>query len=380
MYNSTIIFNKIRETLRYYHNIEISFELYNGIEVFPHYNIIEPLCNSNIKYVIKYNKGLDYILKLYNVGILNGFDIGKILYHYILFNAFLESNDYDNAQKQLSLFSIAKTEFMTKGYRLTVDTDNLEIFIQKFFIMLHEAVHCVLFKESKDKETCFHDTIEYLREISEYEASLNISNDDILNHKSFKKNINALIPDNLSSHLRVYAQKYLKDEIKLKLKDLFIDEIVDDRHFLEEATCDRLAWLYIMNAIKEDINNEENEFIQIHNYMLVALYAMGFNENIQAMIIPHLRETHIYDAHKTVIRHKSFQRLLEFRLLHRLLPYSPYSYLNERVTAIHKSFMYYAVKDEYFNILTHYTHNQFIQNQKLYMDIKANMQQVISQS
>lgn len=55
MFETDIIFEKIKKTLCLYNNLDVSFRQIKDVNLFPSYDIIESLQSGAISYEIKYN-------------------------------------------------------------------------------------------------------------------------------------------------------------------------------------------------------------------------------------------------------------------------------------------------------------------------------------
>lgn len=219
MFETDIIFEKIKKTLCLYNNLDVSFRQIKDVNLFPSYDIIESLQSGAISYEIKYNPRIDYVLKLYNLALFYDIDVSEILYHYVLFNAYIECNDYSNAEKHLNSFIVAKNKI--NKFNISVNSEeSCNVFIQKYFILLHEAVHCLLIKDSNNRNLYIQDTIKYLREVSDFGSSFGILNNDMINHPSFQKHIDALIPEEFPDEFKIIYGNYIKENFISKRDEL----------------------------------------------------------------------------------------------------------------------------------------------------------------
>lgn len=377
MFETEIIFEKIRKTLSTYNNLELSFRQLRDVKLFPSFDVIESLNTGMITYEIRYNPRIDYVLKLYNLALFNNLDISNALYHYILFNAYIECDDYVNAEKQLNHVIDAKVELDKLNLSLTSDEEACDTFIQKYFMLLHEAVHCVLIHESNNSNIFIDDTIRYLKDVSDFESALEISNDDIINHPSFKKHIEAIIPKEFPEELKNKYENYYTETFISKQDELSIGNLINNEHFLEEVTCDRLAWIHIMNLCKSEVT-ELSELIEIHNRIISALYIMNFNESTIQSITPGFREKYIYPSHFINIRHKALKRLLEFRLLNNNLSKSPYKGLDQRIELIFRGFIRNMEVHNDESILSQYDMTNTKRNKVIYSRLNSIMEKLLS--
>lgn len=377
MFETEIIFEKIKKTLRTFNNLELSFKQQKEVKLFPCFNVIESLHTGMICYEVRYNPRIDYVLKLYNLALFNDLDISNVLYHYILFNAYIECDDYVNAEKQLNYFIEAKVELDNLRVPINSDEEACNIFIQKYFMLLHEAVHCVLIQESHNSNIYMEDTVRYLKEVSDYESSLEISNEDIINHPSSKKHIDAVIPQEFPEELKKIYENYYTKTLISKIDELYIGDLISNEHFLEEVTCDRLAWTHIMNMCKSEVT-ELSELIEIHNRIIAALYIMSFNESTLQSITPGFREKYTYPSHFINIRHKALKRLLEFRLLNQNLAKSPYKDLDQKVELIFKGFIRNMGKYDDVSNLSIYGSAKAKRDREIYSKLNKTMEELIS--
>ena len=377
MFETEIIFEKIRKTLSTFNNLELSFRQLKGVQLFPSFDVIESLNTGSISYEIRYNPRIDYVLKLYNLALFNNLDISNALYHYILFNAYIECDDYVNAENQLNHVIDAKVELDKLNVSITSDEEECDTFIQKYFMLLHEAVHCVLIHESNNRNIYIDDTIRYLKDVSDFESALEITNDDIINHPSFKKHIEAIIPKEFPEELKNKYENYYTETVISKQDELFIGYLINNEHFLEEVTCDRLAWINMMNLCKPE-ETELSELIEIHKRIIAALYIMSFNESTIQSITPGSREKYIYPSHFINIRHKALKRLLEFRLLKNNLSKSPYKSVDQRIEMIFRGFIRNMGIHNDVSILSQYDTTSTKRNRAIYSRLNSTMEELLS--
>lgn len=377
MVETEIIFEKIKKTLNTFNNLELSFRQLKEVKLFPSFDVIESLHTGVIRYEVRYNPRIDYVLKLYNLALFHDLDISNALYHYILFNAYIECDDYANAERQVNYFIEAKIDLDKLNLSITSEEVACDTFIQKYFMLLHEAVHCVLIQESNNSHIYREDTIRYLKEVSDFESSLKISNEDIINHPSFKKHINAVIPQEFPEELKKMYEIYYTENFISKIDELYIGDLISNEHFLEEVTCDRLAWTHIMNMCKSG-ENELSELIEIHNRIIAALYIMSFNESTLQSITPGIRDRYIYPSHFINIRHKALKRLLEFRLLYQNLSKSPYKELDQRIEVIFRGFNRNMGRYNDLSILSQYDIKSTKRNRATYSRLNNMMEELIS--
>lgn len=311
--NYNHIFQQITESLHHYYRLDVSVKTANGSNLFPEHQTSK--FNGVTSYTIRFNPKVKTILSLYNRAMSDGEDIGETINLYTLFHAFLELNDYTNARKYLDAFckEIDRLNLTHRSSEIQNEA-NVQILIQIYFLLMHEAFHTIFKHSSTTKSQAFDTTRELLRDIkTELDDQLShISNKELLAHPKTQTHLSALIPSSLPQQEQKHMEAQLRKELEVHpYSTEYIDRLLngEDEVLLEEMTCDRQAWLNLLSIFQEeDISAED--ILLIHKQIFVVFCAMDFNFNLQSQYRPSCRNKYEYNGSRVVLRHKAFKTLL----------------------------------------------------------------------
>lgn len=307
------IFRQIADSLHHYYGLHVTVKIAYGADLFPKYNAVTT--DGNITYIIWFNPKVETILSLYNRAMSDGEDIGEAVNRYMLFNAFLELDDYISAERQLNVFR-QELDRLSLTHRTSETQKEAEgqILLQIYYILLHEAFHIIFKHSTESKAMAMATTHELLCDMKDEltdQLSL-ISNEELLSHPKTKEHLSALIPTSLPQEEREEMEAQLRKEMESHpYSTEYIDLLLhgEDEVLVEEMTCDRQAWLNLVSMIQDDGTTPE-DLLELHQWIFVVFCAMDFNHNLQAQYRPSLHVKYEYDGRRVVFRHKAFKTLL----------------------------------------------------------------------
>lgn len=307
------IFQQITNSLHHYYGIHVTVKIIHGANLFPKYNAVTT--DNTTNYIIWFNPKVDTILSLYNRAMSDGEDIGEAVNRYMLFNAFLELDDYINARRQLNAFHQEVNRLNLIHHTPEAHNEAKgQILLQIYYILLHEAFHIIFNHSPELKEMAIATTFELLNDMKiEIIDQLSlVSNEELLSHPKTKEHLSALIPPSLPQQEREEMEAQLHKELENNpYTTEYIDDLLhgQDEVLLEEMTCDRQAWLNLVSMIQDDGVTSE-DILELHQYIFVVFCAMDFNHNLQSQYRPSLYVKYKYDGRRVVFRHKAFKNLL----------------------------------------------------------------------
>lgn len=283
------------------HGIEISVDEKFKPDFFPN---VEKFEGDN-QLTLKYHRNEETLLTLYNAVSLYCTESYMSVIHYMLFYAFLERHDYDNATNQLELF---RNE-ISNNY-IQRDEDCLSL--QMLFTLLHEMYH-ILFHHSPDLKD---EAIKLIRkiikelkdEMSDFWATID---DDTQNRmkNELEEHIDTMIPKSLLLN----AQKTMAAEIRAnaetnRLMPSDYERVINDAdgELSEELACDMYAWFFIMQELKNQ-NADEQEIIDANKLVFVALTSMQFNTWVLNKTFRPNAIHNAYNGKEIVIRQSVFK-------------------------------------------------------------------------
>lgn len=293
------------------YELDIHLEKMYGTDFFPQTHVKQE--NGEFDYVIRYNKSLEVLLKLYNAVLLNDNDTSQAIIEYVLFFSCLETDEYVKAEKHLNAFQ-------TELAKLTIehiDENEEQIATQVLFVLLHEAYHVVFRYKPEVRLKALSSEQDRLADIQAEWADISqtMTSNEIVSHPEILKRIRNLRSSMLSKNERDELEQILSRNMKWLEADDF-EAILQRKEdaFLEELACDNYAWTYIMELMKSENASFETK-LQLHNYMFAALNAMDFDHAFHSWYIPVKHNYIHYDGKKVIIRHKSFKSLVRHFLL-----------------------------------------------------------------
>lgn len=307
------IFQQIANSLHYYYGLHVTMKITHGANLFPKFNAVTT--NGTTTYTIWFNPKVETILALYNRAMSNNEDIGEAVNLYMLFNAFLELDDYPSAKRQLNAFR-QELNHLNLTHRTPEAQEEAkgQILLQMYYILLHESFHIIFKHSPESKAMAMETTRELLRDMKDEltdQLSL-ISNEELLSHPKTKEHLSALIPPSLPQQEREIMEAQLRKELELHpYSTEYIDNLLngDDDVLLEEMSCDRQAWLNFVSMVQDDGATPE-DILQFHQWFFVVFCAMNFNHNLQSQYRPSLNVKYKYDGNRVVFRHSAFKTLL----------------------------------------------------------------------
>lgn len=305
--NFDAIVQLVVKSLNDQHKIDVKFQERYGEEFFPENDSPIEGCSSYT--TINYNRRAEVLLSLYNLALFDGNNTAKAISHYVLFHIFSGLLNYDNAEVHLHAFQQelkkVRSLHMMKEREEMIDT-------QILFTLLHEAYHILFQYDSSLKMQAFETEKSRMQDIqTELSEALNlITFKELISHPKIVARTKSLIPSSLNPK----TQQDMQAEMLRALFENFItpedyNPIIsgENFHFLEELTCDRMAWLYIIELLKTSKSQHE-EICKTHLWLYVTLNAMQFDWVLNTMYSKQ-KHSRIYKPKEFVIRQKSFKTL-----------------------------------------------------------------------
>lgn len=360
------LFQQFTESLHHYYGLHINVKFNYGANLFPKFNAVTT--DGITTYTIWFNPKVETMLSLYNRAMSDNEDIGETINRYMLFNAFLELDDYNSAERQLDAFR-QELDHLTLAHRtLEAQKDaNGQILLQIYYILLHETFHIIFKHSPESKVMATATTHELLRDMKDelIDQLSHISNEELVSHPITDEHLSALIPPSLPQQQREALKAQLRKELELEpYSTEYIDNLLqgEDEVLLEEMACDRQAWLNFVSELLDDDTTPE-DILQLHQWIFVVFCAMDFNHHLQSQYRPSLAVKYKYDSRRVAFRHQAFKTLLRqyYPDSHRLIT-TQYLDLNKGFEAIFRTSILGIFKYQ----------NEFVLLHQIYQD-KSNL-------
>lgn len=272
--------------------MEVTVDEMHGSDIFPE-NVTSEAGGKN-EYVIRFNDNVDVLLALYNRLMMDKIDTGKAIIEYVLFQACMVRENYslaqtclDNFKNQLATLTISKMddEMAKNQYEL--------ICSQIYLLLIHEASHLLFTHRPTTKEAEMLQTKELLQDMKEDLDSFRNQDDGSRGLMGLVMRIGKKILERTS-----YNVKYLESVIN-----------GDEKKLIEELSCDRVAWLTMLNVLHQN-NEDGNVILQMNLYFYIALSAMEYNKVLQSQYIPSYHGKVKYEGRKVLLRQNALKSLL----------------------------------------------------------------------
>lgn len=307
------IFEQTAASLREYYGLEVVGQTAGGADMFPENGAVT--ADGHTRYVIRFNPRVQTVLRLYNLAMSDGADIGQTVCHYALYHAFLELDAYDAARRHLEAFrsEVRRLRLDRRRRKSRKEADN-RLLLQLYFIMMHESFHIVCRHSPETAAQCAATTRELLADIrAELSDQLSlVSNDELLAHPKTLRHLAALIPSTLPEEERKAMAAVMREQMgEHPFTPEYIGRLIggSDEVLIEELGCDRQAWLHFAAMATADGQTAE-DLLQFHLWFFTVFCAMDFNNSLLSQYRPALRQRYRYDGSRVVLRHHAFKTLL----------------------------------------------------------------------
>lgn len=298
----------LKRSLSYCNGVEVIIDEMYGAMLFPE-NLVKKEKGSN---TIRFNEKVEVVLALYNLAMANKINTGGAIVEYVLFQSFMDQDNYTYAQICLDNF---KQELKSAMSAKLENNDFLQLVpLQIYFLLNHEAAHIIFSEKPASRKAELVQTRELLRDIKSNMEHLRskFSVDEILKDLLLKKHIDANVPQMLPENLKAELRKQIEANLKnTPYTPDYVGEVADgsDEAFLEELSCDRVAWLTILNILQND-NATNEDILQVTLSFYVTLASMEFNKVLQSEYIPALHDKYKYDGCRVFLRQNALKALL----------------------------------------------------------------------
>ena len=193
---------------------------------------------------------------------------------YTLYNLYLDADSYseastalDRLEQEITRLEHTLPSSTLNGLECTVDT-------QQLFILLHEAAHIVL-------THCPDERAWYDRQARRRVEEMRVNTDGLADR--MRAYLEDLLPDSLPADIRHCFSEEQHRYLSGHADRLFdVDHLLQaDDSWLEELSCDQLAWSYALSAIGEACPSE-NALLQANTDILLSLYVMDYDKALNA--------------------------------------------------------------------------------------------------
>ena len=305
--------NTLERSMAQCNGMNVSVEDSFGSSLFPE-NSNEARTKGKLNQIF-FNDKVDVILALYNLAMNRKVDTGRAVVEFVLFQSFMEQENYEQAQKCLAAFESELYDLHLEDTTAEeVEQESGVIAMQVYFLLSHEAAHVIFSNNERSKQAELRQTRDLMHDLKTEMEDLRARYDvkDIVNDPRVQRHIWAVVPESLSAAEKEMIHKRLSRMMQHSpYTPAFVGEMADGNNmaYLEEISADRVAWLTLLNALRQmDATNED--ILQMNMSFLVSLAAMEFNKVLQSHYIPSLYGKYEYDGLKVHLRQQIFKTLL----------------------------------------------------------------------
>lgn len=267
-YINNHLYNLISNSVKEAYGIELTFKNSYRLDLFPRL----------VGREIHVNEKLNIILELFNSGITYGINTGYAIGHYIMFQSFWFYNDYENADFHLSAFEDEVDEIIKVSHPASnALVNNAHNYIQVFYILLHESFHALYGARPDIKAMALETTEAIMQDIKEeYRDTEKDDNRDV--------------------------------EVMCEYFDLIADG--KEQNVAEEISCDRQAWLNLINDVQRSQNPTDEEIMVYHQIVFMTLSIMDLTKVLQSVYNPKIKDAFGDDTREIFTRQIAFKALL----------------------------------------------------------------------
>lgn len=293
----------LERSLLHYNRLTVKVEESFGSQLFPECNI-EPENNT-----IYFNEKVEVVLALYKLAMSRKWHTGRAVMEYVLFQAFLEQENYEQAGKCLGAFEeeLAALPFdQLSDEELEHENDLVPLLV--YFMYSHEAAHVIFAHNAKSKEAELQQTRIFLngqkKEMEELRSRYSIK--DIVKDPTVQRNIEAIFTT------KADRKKYQQQLENSSYNPEYVGNVANGTNldYLEELSADRVAWLTLLDILKTSEGTDE-DILTVNLSILATMATMELNRVLQSICNPALHGKFEYDGLKVHLRQQAFKHLLK---------------------------------------------------------------------
>lgn len=298
------------KSLKEQYGLDVRLNEMYGADFFP---LNEEPAEGTKFYTIQFNRKVEELFELYNLALLDEQDTSKAIPHYVLFHAFLDIFDFEGAKRHLTFF---KENLLVYNHKYTEENE-IRTTTQILFTLLHEGYHILFHHDPKLKAQTLDSEKERMKDLRELLSNQlsSLFYDELMSHPKTQTRLKSLIPSAIPEEIG--KDMVMNMSIAMTANSLIPNDFIplisgEDEIFLEELSCDRMAWLYILEVLK-GAQSAEEDIMQIHLWLYVALNAMQYDWFLQTQYRK-IKHNRVYHPKAVVIRQKSYKTLIRHYL------------------------------------------------------------------
>ena len=192
--------NTLERSMAQCNGMNVSVEDSFGSSLFPE-NSNEARTKGKLNQIFLNDK-VDVILALYNLAMNRKVDTGRAVVEFVLFQSFMEQENYEQAQKCLAAFESELYDLHLEDTTAEeVEQESGVIAMQVYFLLSHEAAHVIFSNNERSKQAELRQTRYLMHDLKTEMEDLRARYDvkDIVNDPRVQRHIWAVVPESLSA-------------------------------------------------------------------------------------------------------------------------------------------------------------------------------------